>query len=278
MFLFCFLLSVGKKNKVESLNNSLFPLDCKQSLIIPSAKSSEVLYLPGTLITWLNNCNPDFKNLSFSASFFTLCLHLHPLGLWITQPPTPGHWSLFIFLFLGLHLWHVEVPGLGIESELQLQAYSIATAMPDLSCVCNLCSSVWQHQVHNPRSNAKDRSCILTLLCRFSTCWATTGTPSVLLTTTWTFILWVSKPSLDVVLSALWLDAGPRTKGKWSSYPPNHPQHRIARPSWWLREFAPRRVVITAKWPCNALGSAVGFLSDERTGQIWAPLWEAERF
>ena len=36
---------------------------------------------------------------------------------------------VFLFCFLGLHLWHMEVPRLGTESELQLQAYATATAM-----------------------------------------------------------------------------------------------------------------------------------------------------
>ena len=47
--------------------------------------------------------------------------------------------SLFIyFCFLQPHLRHVdmEVPVLGVESELQLPVY--ATVMPDLSSVCNL--------------------------------------------------------------------------------------------------------------------------------------------
>ena len=38
-----------------------------------------------------------------------------------------------IFFFLGPHLQHMEVPGQGIESELQLQAYATGTAMPDPS-------------------------------------------------------------------------------------------------------------------------------------------------
>ena len=39
---------------------------------------------------------------------------------------------LFSFVsFLRLHLWHMEVPGLGIKSELQLQAYTTATATQD---------------------------------------------------------------------------------------------------------------------------------------------------
>ena len=38
---------------------------------------------------------------------------------------------LFIFFFLGLQLWHMEVPSPGVEWELQLPAYTTATAMPD---------------------------------------------------------------------------------------------------------------------------------------------------
>ena len=40
---------------------------------------------------------------------------------------------LFIFAFLGPHLWHVEVPRLGVKLELQLPAYITATAMRDSS-------------------------------------------------------------------------------------------------------------------------------------------------
>ena len=40
--------------------------------------------------------------------------------------------SLFFFLFfILLYLWHMEVPRLGVESELQLPAFTTATAMPD---------------------------------------------------------------------------------------------------------------------------------------------------
>ena len=45
---------------------------------------------------------------------------------------------LLIFVFLGLHLWHMEVPGLGVESELYLLAYTTATATRDPSRTCNL--------------------------------------------------------------------------------------------------------------------------------------------
>ena len=45
---------------------------------------------------------------------------------------------LFIFGFLGLHLQHMEVPRLEVESELQLLAYTTATARQDLSHVYDL--------------------------------------------------------------------------------------------------------------------------------------------
>ena len=62
----------------------------------------------------------------------------------------------FFFVFLGLHLWHMESPRLGVKSELQLPAYTTATATWDLSCVCDLHCSLWQHRVFNPLSEARD--------------------------------------------------------------------------------------------------------------------------
>ena len=38
--------------------------------------------------------------------------------------------------FLGLLPWHMEVPRLGVQSELLPPAYATATAMPDLSHIC----------------------------------------------------------------------------------------------------------------------------------------------
>ena len=46
--------------------------------------------------------------------------------------------AFYFFLFLGLHLWHMEVPRLGVKLELQLPAYGTATATPDASCICDL--------------------------------------------------------------------------------------------------------------------------------------------
>ena len=68
--------------------------------------------------------------------------------------------SLFFFL-LGPHLRHMEVPRLGVESELQLPAYTTAAATQDWSRVCDLHHSSWQCQILNPLIEAKDRTCIL---------------------------------------------------------------------------------------------------------------------
>ena len=78
------------------------------------------------------------------------------------------------FLRGGLYPWHVEVPRLGVESELQLLACTTATAtaMPDLSCICHLHHS----RILNLLSKARDRTFVL--MDTFQICyhWAT-GTP-----------------------------------------------------------------------------------------------------
>ena len=55
----------------------------------------------------------------------------------------------------------MEVPRLGAELELQLPAYTTATAMPDPSLTCDLSHSFQQHQILNPLSKVMDRSCNL---------------------------------------------------------------------------------------------------------------------
>ena len=53
-----------------------------------------------------------------------------------------------------------EVSRLRVESELQLPADATATAMWDMSCVCNLHHSSWPCWILNPLSEARDRTCI----------------------------------------------------------------------------------------------------------------------
>ena len=62
---------------------------------------------------------------------------------------------LFSLFFLGLYLWHREGSRLGTEPELQLR----------------------QHQILNPRSEARMEPVSSWLLVEFFTYWATTGTP-----------------------------------------------------------------------------------------------------
>jgi len=50
----------------------------------------------------------------------------------------------------------MKAPRPGVESELQLLGYTTATAMQDLSLVCDLHHSSWQPQILNPLSKARD--------------------------------------------------------------------------------------------------------------------------
>ena len=60
--------------------------------------------------------------------------------------------NVFIFLvFLGPHSRHMEVPRLGVKSELQLLAYATATATPDPSLVCDLHHSSRQCWILSPQ-------------------------------------------------------------------------------------------------------------------------------
>ena len=52
----------------------------------------------------------------------------------------------------------MEVPALGVESELQLPAYTTAAAMPDPSCIHDLHHNWQQHQILNPLSKARNQS------------------------------------------------------------------------------------------------------------------------
>ena len=63
---------------------------------------------------------------------------------------------MYFFVFEGPHPWHMEVPRLLVELELQLVAYATATATWDPSCVCALHHSSWQCPILNPLSEARD--------------------------------------------------------------------------------------------------------------------------
>ena len=61
----------------------------------------------------------------------------------------------------------MEVPTLGVESELQLQAYTTAIAAQDLSHMCNLHLSLWQLWTLDLLIEARDQTHIIldTMLC-----------------------------------------------------------------------------------------------------------------
>ena len=58
-------------------------------------------------------------------------------------------------------LWHMEVPRLGVQSELQFPAYTTAIAMQDLSHVCDIHPTLWQGRILNPLSEARGQTHIL---------------------------------------------------------------------------------------------------------------------
>ena len=74
-----------------------------------------------------------------------------------------GPLSLSLFFFLLFRAAHaaLEIPRLGVESELQLLAYTTATETLDMSYMCDLHHSSWQHRVLNPLKEARDQTYIL---------------------------------------------------------------------------------------------------------------------
>ena len=69
----------------------------------------------------------------------------------------------FFFFFFGLFVFPGlrHIPRLGVQSELQLLAYTTATATVDPSCVFNLHHSSRQCQILNPVSEARDQTHVL---------------------------------------------------------------------------------------------------------------------
>ena len=68
----------------------------------------------------------------------------------------------FSFVFLGQDPWHMEIPRLAVELELQLPAYATATAAWDPSRICDLHHGSRQRQILHPLSKARDRTHVFT--------------------------------------------------------------------------------------------------------------------
>ena len=91
-----------------------------------------------------------FKAIIITAGFRNVCRKLPLLNS-----------KYNCFFFLGLYPWHVEVPGLGVKSELQPMAYTTAMAMPDPSHICDLHCGLLQRWILSPLNEARDRTHIL---------------------------------------------------------------------------------------------------------------------
>ena len=70
------------------------------------------------------------------------------------------------FVFLGPNPRHVEVPRLGVKSELLLLAYTTATATSDLSLACDLHRSSRQRGILNPLSKGRDQTPVFMDTCQ----------------------------------------------------------------------------------------------------------------
>ena len=108
------------------------------------------------------------------------CSPLLPLAVFrepkFSIPRTLAILFFFFFVFLGPHLWPMEVPRLRVELELQLPVYTRATATRDPSRVCDLHHSSRQRQILHPLSEARDGTHSLMDTSRVCYHWAIMGT------------------------------------------------------------------------------------------------------
>ena len=86
------------------------------------------------------------------------------------------HSFFFFSFFRAATALYIEIPRLGVTSEVQLPAYTTSTSTPDLSCTWDLRCSSWQCRILNPLSEARDRTHILMDTSRVCYHWATVGT------------------------------------------------------------------------------------------------------
>ena len=111
------------------------------------------------------------------------------LSIWWLPPwnplsPSSWHCTLLVFggffgLFRAAPMSHMEVLRLGVESEFQLPAYATATAtaMRDLSHVCDLHHNSWQCWILNSPSEARDLTHNLVVPGQIHFCYTTMETP-----------------------------------------------------------------------------------------------------
>jgi len=94
-----------------------------------------------------------------------------------------------LFVILGLHPQHMEVPRLGVKSQLYPLAYATATAMRDPSRICNLHHSSWQCRILNLLSEVRNQTCNLMVPSQIHFHCTATGTLTCL------YLLIIRKPT-----------------------------------------------------------------------------------
>ena len=92
------------------------------------------------------------------------------------QPKKKVFCFFLFFCFWGPHPWHMDIPRLGVNSELQLLTYATTTAMRDLTHICDLFHSSRQCWIPEPLSKARDQTQVFMETSRIPFHWATTGT------------------------------------------------------------------------------------------------------
>ena len=120
----------------------------------------------------------EVNKLSFCDNEYKDCKQIFSLVYTIWVSEIVFIFILFYFIFGGLHLWHMEVPWLGIELELQLPAYATATATKDLSRIFDLHHSSWQRWILNPLIEVRDQTRNPMFPSGICFHWTTTGTLS----------------------------------------------------------------------------------------------------
>lgn len=74
----------------------------------------------------------------------------------ILLPLNNIHLYDFFFFFLQSDPQHMEVPWIGVESELQLKAHTTATAIPEMSHISDLCHKLMVMVAPKPTEQGQD--------------------------------------------------------------------------------------------------------------------------
>ena len=130
------------------------PLDCFLGLGLPGFKMGVTVSLSYGIVgqSYWGLCKSTWPGMlkipSIGVRDQVFCLGL----VWVFLP---------FFFFLRVHLQHMEIPRLGVKSELQLPAHTAAIGTWVPSLICNLPHSSRQCQMLNPLCGARDQTSIL---------------------------------------------------------------------------------------------------------------------